>query len=314
MQNRIYYEAIESRQLLEQNRHRLLEYYSRGSALSRRINTVKQLLLNGDMSSIIRLIDLRINRSKYVHTDGNDKFSNLIKENTQNIPEDSKIAVYTCLVGDYANIQEPQYLNPDMDYIIFTDQDLSKDSKWKKIDLKKYGEYEKLTPVAMNRRVKMLSHEYLSDYDYTVYIDSTVRVAADLYPMVCNMGDALIGVHIHASRDCIYMEGEAVIYSGKTGVKNVAEQLSRYRKEGFPEHYGLFQNSIIIKNQTKDKCKWLMMSWWNEYRKDNTRDQISLPYILWKNDIKKEEIKVLGVDASNNPRFIIDSVHRKTRI
>ena len=47
--------------------------------------------------------------------------------------EGKKIAVYTCIVGDYDELLEPVYVNPNIEYFAFTDQVVKSDSIWKKL-------------------------------------------------------------------------------------------------------------------------------------------------------------------------------------
>ena len=49
--------------------------------------------------------------------------------------------------------------------------------------------------------------------------------------------------------------------------------------------------------------KELMTAWWEEYNKYPTRDQFSLPYVVWKTGFDAERIAILGNNINRNPRF-----------
>lgn len=84
---------------------------------------------------------------------------------------------------------------------------------------------------------------------------------------------------------------------------DMKKQLELYRKQGFPMHYGLYENSIIVRNNRDEKISKLMESWWKEYLRFPTRDQISFPYVIWKTNFDKSMIYIMGNDIENNPRF-----------
>lgn len=56
--------------------------------------------------------------------------------------------------------------------------------------------------------------------------------------------------------------------------------------QGMPEHYGLYENNIFLINPNNDCTCELFLQWWKEYEMYSKRDQISLPYILYKNNMK----------------------------
>ena len=71
--------------------------------------------------------------------------------------------------------------------------------------------------------------------------------------------------------------------------ENVDRQLNAYRKEGFPEHYGLPQTCILLRYHNEESCIKLMETWWEQLEKYSHRDQLSFNYALWKNQNTKIE-------------------------
>lgn len=217
--------------------------------------------------------------------------------------EDIKIAVYTCIIGNYDELIEPLFVEPGIDYYVFTDLDCSNTSVWKKIDVTQFEDYRKLTPSQLNRKIKMLSFKYLSEYDYSIYIDGNIEIVACVSPLIKEMGTHAFGVHYHYKRDCIYDEKVRVIYSNKADKEILNKQMSSYKKEGFPCHYGLYENPILIrKHHDVDTCN-LMERWWQEYLNYSTRDQLSLPYVIWKTGYDRRKIHIIDKNFYLNPRF-----------
>ena len=130
-----------------------------------------------------------------------------------------------------------------------------------------------------------------------------IEIVGAISPMIEEMGDYGFGVHFHNQRDCIYDEAVMIKYAKKANMSEVKVQLDNYREEGFPSHFGLYENTILIrKHHDMSVCK-LMESWWDEYLKYPTRDQLSLPYVIWKTNFPKESIYIMGDNINRNPRF-----------
>ena len=70
-----------------------------------------------------------------------------------------------------------------------------------------------------------------------------------------------------------------------------------------PHNYGLLQCNVIVREHHNEMCKKIMEEWWEEFLKHPQRDQISLPYVLYKNKIPTNKISILGNNVYNNPSF-----------
>lgn len=214
-----------------------------------------------------------------------------------------KIAVYTCVVGNYDPLIEPLATEQGVDYYVFTDQEVPDGSKWRKKDITCLDEYQRFSPSQLNRKIKMLPHLYLPGYDYSIYVDGNVEICDSLTPLVKEMGDCGFGVHYHRTRDCIYHESVRVLYLKKANAQLVKSQVEAYRKEGFPRHYGLYENTVLIRSHHDHMSNCLMEAWWHEYMKYPTRDQLSLPYVIWKTGYRREKIHIIGMKINKNNRI-----------
>lgn len=215
----------------------------------------------------------------------------------------SRIAVYSCITGNYDKILEPVTYDKNIDYYMFTDLDIPTDSKWEKINICEFAEYQNYSPALLNRRIKMIPFEYLKSYDYSVYIDGNIQIVGGIRNLIENMGGASLGIFYHPTRDCIYDEAVAVLHHKKAAPELIDNQLEYYKQEGFPAHNGLTENSIIIRKHSDILTIKLMNMWWNEYLKYPTRDQISLPFVMWKSQYPKECFFPLGSNLENSPCF-----------
>ncbi len=124
----------------------------------------------------------------------------------------------------------------------------------------------------------------MPDCEYTVMFGANSRLVADPRDLVeryllHSSADSAMFRHPH--RDCLYEEAQAVVQMGKEIRVNVEVQVSRYRAEGFPEHFGLFTNIINIRRNTKRMAEF-EAAWWEEVKNGSYRDQLAFDYMRWK--------------------------------
>lgn len=233
-------------------------------------------------------------------TNGNIKY---IEINDKLDLTNLKLCVYTCIVGQYDMIQEPLFKEDGVDYFIFTDLEVPKGSVWQKIDISQWQEYKEYGPYKLNRLIKMMPERFLNGYDYSMYVDGSIYIAASVKSVFENMGQAVFAAHGHSVRDCAYDEMCAILHSKMSYSDLVEKQIAKYHKEGFPHHYGLFENMVLIRKHGEQDLQHVMDLWWQEYCEYPTRDQNTLPYVMWKANFDKTRIVSLGDGFGSNPRF-----------
>ena len=59
--------------------------------------------------------------------------------------------------------------------------------------------------------------------------------------------------------------------------------MERFKKEGFPEEYGLLQSNIMLRKHNNSDCIKLMEDWFKELKNGSHRDQLSFNYVSGKN-------------------------------
>ena len=200
----------------------------------------------------------------------------------------NKKAIYTCITNRYDNLFVHTYINNDWDYICFTDDKYL-------IDAKVYGNWiikplynSNMDNTRISRWHKLHPHVVLKEYDYSLWIDSNIDIKTSyIFECVDKAISNNIDISIppHFERDCIYDEANTVIQL-KIDDKNIVnKQMKLYREEGFPEHYGLNETNIMYRNHNSDKIISIMEEWWQFIENYSKRDQLSLSYILWKNNM-----------------------------
>lgn len=214
-----------------------------------------------------------------------------------------KIAVYTAIIGKYDKLEEPKFVSPYCDYFIFTDADIPTNSVWKKRDLPTTKEYLKLGNYQRAKYFKIFPHKLFPEYDYSIWVDGNITIIGDLAPFVDRMRNKAMAEFKHPNNDCIYDEAYSIVSQGKAQGKAVRKQIEQYKKDGFPAHYGLFENSFIVREHNDERCIRLMNMWWKQMEQFTWRDQLSLSYVLWKSGYGIDFEEILGPCWRWNPRL-----------
>lgn len=217
--------------------------------------------------------------------------------------ENIKIAVYGCITGGYDVVKQPVYVGDDTTYHIFTDKISTTAGVWQEHMLD-CGENAN----EANRYYKFHPFETFGDYDFAIYTDGNVKVLSDVSTIcsIARKSKTGIAMHRHHARECAYQEALACKYYKRGNFDKIMEQLQKFRIEGFPEDFGLCEATIIVYDLKNPNAEKIAKQWWEEYiRSDTKRDQISFPYVLWKNGFKIDDVGDLGNDLMGNPKFLV---------
>lgn len=220
---------------------------------------------------------------------------------------DERIAVYTCIFGRYDIIQKPICYPDNIDYYIITDLEMNENCGWKKFDISKFeSQLEGMSNIEKNRWFKMHPHEVFSDYRYSVYVDGNVVPVTDFTEFVNRIGSCGIAMYWHSPNNCIYQEALQNRYIvRKISPKEVDQQVEYLKSNGMPENYGMTTCNVIARDHTNQICMKLMDDWWTEFMAHCKRDQLSFPYVAWKNNINMADIAVLGDDVWNTDALLV---------
>ena len=217
---------------------------------------------------------------------------------------DKKIAIYSCITGNYDDVLDPLVIEDNCDYILFTNNDRIKSDVWK---IRKIPDaiLELKDNAKINRYVKLHPKKLLKEYDYSIYIDGNIKIISNISTFIDKINDKTgLAIHRHTHNTCIFQEVNDCIAYGKGNKKNLKEQVNKYKKEGFPKEYGILQCNVLVSDLNNANSEKIFNAWWDEYfTSQSGRDQIALPYVLWKNHIKIDDIGNLGDDISKNRKI-----------
>lgn len=194
-----------------------------------------------------------------------------------------KGVVYTCIVGEYDRLQHQKYFDINWDYICFTDNEkIKSDGVW---EIKKL-EYIEKDNTRTNRKHKILSHLILSEYERSLYIDGNIIIkSAKFFNILEKNKDSIFMAGIHPERICLYEEAEVCKNLKLEKNEIIDKQIELIKQNKFPCNYGLYDASMLYRNHKNEKIIQLNEEWWWFIENLAKRDQLSLTYICWKNNI-----------------------------
>ena len=224
--------------------------------------------------------------------------------------------IYKVIINEYDDDINPKVLNYDFDYLFFTNNLekylLNNNSLWQYYQIP--NKIKRLSPSKQNRYLKLKAYKYFpSYYNFSIYIDGNIVIINDINKLLNRLNEKYKNVNffipIHPERDCIYDEAKTVLKKKKDKSKIVKFQINKIKENGFPKHYGLSENNILIRNHNDPITVKFMNKWWKIIKKGSKRDQLSFMYISWKYNFKNF---VLIDRKLLRKYFIIIRKHRKT--
>lgn len=278
---------------------------SKEYCLGRKIINIKELIKKGRIDVIIKRALNKKNVKKMAKYNAHGELENNFQFDVSlRKKEKPKIVIYTCITGKYDNLKTPFLKFNNIDYVAFTDNEEKKNSVWNVKDIPENIKDLK-DNVLINRYIKFHPNELFKDYDYSIYIDGNIKVMSDFTDFIYGINDKTgLAFHRHQFRNCIYDEIEACRLVKKGNYKKMKIQTEMYKSEGFPEKFGLYECGVIVTDLKNNVSLKILDEWWKEFIKSEMRrDQISLPYIVWENGYKFEDIGSLGNNLYKNPKF-----------
>ena len=205
-----------------------------------------------------------------------------------------RIAVYTCVTGNYDNIREPLVKEECCDYFILSDTPMTDLKCFCYLNVDEFMPNSSMSPKDKNRYAKMHPDEIFPEYDYSIYVDGSIQIVRPVSHCISNIGESGLAIHKHRERDCIYSEGIFLTWLGAVDKDVLINDIRRYMEAGLPRHFGMFECGMIVTDLKNPKAILLYREWYEEYMAGAKRDQQALIYVLWKNGLTIDVIGNLG--------------------
>ena len=205
--------------------------------------------------------------------------------------------IYTAIFGNKEKLREPVVIPNGFDFICFTDAAISS-KHWKVVTMKPPHPH----PTRAARRVKILAHEYVSQYDQSIWIDGNLIVRDDVNSLADRyLANNTIALYDHRAtkmdpvsnlkqeyQNLIKREKQNKIQEESTIIE---KQYDFYQKEGYPDDNGMAVTMVLLRQHNNPLVKAAMLEWWNQIERFSNRDQMSFNYVMWKLSMPFEYIE-----------------------
>ena len=220
--------------------------------------------------------------------------------------------IYTCLVGAYDLLDQPKVIYSDFDYICFVGQNVEEESLgiWKI----KTISFDISDKTRLSRYPKINPHLFLSDYEYSIYIDANIIIKTDFLRMkvleLIQLGSIWAQIR-HTFVSNIYDDIIKSFMMNKENLSTLRKQYKFLKAENYPQDFVLYENGVLFRKHNEPKVIEISEAWWDQYMKISKRDQQSLCFIFWKKDFTPDLLLPKGKDVRTHDAFTLNS-HRNT--
>jgi len=198
------------------------------------------------------------------------------------------LVVYTVIFGNYDKLKKINFLEKNIDYVCFTDQNI-KDSTWKiiKVDTQKYNK------VLLARIFKFNPHIIFSSFEKSIFIDGSIKINCHLTEFVNKYAPkSKIALFKHPTRNCVYKEIAACKILKKDNSYNLNNIKKFLIENKYPYNNGLLATGLVFRyHNLKDIIE--AMEYITELTLNYTlRDQLIFYYVLSKKNIDFSKINL----------------------
>ena len=193
--------------------------------------------------------------------------------------------LYTSVFGAFEKPWPPLRQNVSLDTALISDERPTR-SGWSEqfIPPHNFG-----SPRLNNRHHKMLHYRLFPPNGVSVYVDANVRPINNLLPLLKAFEEsgADMGMYRHYARSSVHEEAQACLLRKKVdNAEAVTQELRLYEDAGFPDTGGMWEGSVIFRRHSSPRLREAMEDWWDLYSRFQTRDQFSLPFVIWKHGLR----------------------------
>lgn len=169
------------------------------------------------------------------------------------------------------------------------------DYPYKRKDIKCFGcENIFQRPVMEAKRYKVLPHQFFQN-QYRIWIDANITYKeSNDYAIARFLNGKDLAIFKHPYRNTVWQEFETLQkdkrFKDKWLQKNLKEQMAFYKSQGLPDNTPLWECNFMISRNT-ESINRVFDAWWAEICRWQWRDQVSLPYVLWKYKVNMNTIE-----------------------
>lgn len=214
--------------------------------------------------------------------------------------------IYTCSIGNYDPLPEIDIIkSSSIDAICFTDNLTLTSDTWSIVHIDPMFPAD---PIRSQRYVKLNPHRFVSDYDFSIYLDSTISLLVPPEEIVHTYSDHPLTLMQHSFRDTVHDEFLAVLHHGFDDNGRVFEQLNHYL---LTHEYVLLEKpywgGMIFRLHNQPQVIRFSEAWTSHVLRYSRRDQLSLNVAR---SITGIEINSLNFSNHSSPMHVWKSENR----
>ncbi len=219
----------------------------------------------------------------------------------------SRVVIYTCITGGYDSLStQPKQTHVNCNYVVYSDEKSSQ-HQYTGWEARTTENLEMLDNRLLSRKYKCKPHEYFSNYDFTIWIDGSVRIRSTHFAseMIKMLGGNDLAFIKHPERTDIGTEAKFCKQIDRFKNLDIESQVAHYTSLGFKDQVPLLAGGVIIRRNNLKVTSFNSL-WFNEVKKWKTRDQLSLPFAIWKTGAA---VKVIDMYLWDNEYFYVMESH-----
>jgi hypothetical protein len=201
------------------------------------------------------------------------------------LTKETRVAVYTSIYrssGLYDILHPPVCVDKHFDYFCFTPHSSIKLDGWHTI---KTAWTAGITPRMQAKEYKIFPDRYLKGYNFSIWLDGSFAIRGDLRKLLMKTmeKEEMPFVFFRNYQDnCAYDSAAFCMRNHIGNTNKIKDQLTEYEAKRFPENFGLPMGGMLYRQHNEPSVQIAMELWWDELQRHSERDQLSLPYVLWK--------------------------------
>ena len=183
--------------------------------------------------------------------------------------------VVTTLIGGYEALNEqPVAATSKLRFICLTDNPALRSNSW---DMRVVEPLFPADPVRSQRHLKLMAHEYLPEFDRSLYIDNAVLLKAEPEEILEHcLGESGFAACAHSYRDTVLDEFLCVAQLDLDDRSRIFEQLNHYAV-AYSDALQMrpIWAGIIMRDHRREDIRRLMKTWRDHVFRYSRRDQLS---------------------------------------
>lgn len=214
------------------------------------------------------------------------------------------IVIFSCNTGGYDE-PVPAPSLPFVDrFVMFSDRPDVVWPGWEVLPTQSPAQVKHLRLIS--KWHKFFGARLFPDATVAVWLDGNTRPTRRLRSLIAEFtaSGARLGVAVHPQRQDLQSEAHACERLGKFADGEAAlarDQLARYARLGMPSDARLLATALMMFRHASDpELQEAMALWWDEVSHYSRRDQLSLPYALWRSGLPVHHFQF---DVFKNPYF-----------